>query len=225
MCLDKPGPPILCDGAFATITPSRGDRNKLLGFTMARLNAPFKITCIEPPKSDDVDLVPRVKHGIEVAKRNGYEFVFIIEDDDYYPLDYFEHFEDFEQFDFVGYSDTTYYNIRTRTWETFEHSGSNRRSSLFTTGFRISALDRFTWPRDNYKWLDIKLWEYANRCDKRIRLLQNNPALGIKGHGHGKFAGKGHLTDLDNKDPDLSYLKSRVDDHAFEFYQTLMNTP
>lgn len=225
MCLDVPCPPIRCDGAYATITPSRGDRNKLLGFTMARLNAPFKITCIEPPKSDDVDLVPRIKHGIEVAKRNGYEFVFIIEDDDYYPIDYFERFEDFEHFDFVGYSDTTYYNIRSRTWETFEHSGANRRSSLFTTGFRISALDRFTWPRDNYKWLDIKLWEYANRCGKRIRLLQNNPALGIKGHGQGKVAGKGHIIELKNKDPDLSFLKASVDEQAFEFYQTLMNTP
>jgi hypothetical protein len=205
---------------FATITPSRGDRNKLLGFTMSRLNVQYKIACVEPPASDAIDIVPRVKHGIEVAKRNGYDFVFIVEDDDYYPLDYFELFEDFEQFDFVGYSDTTYYNLKAKTWHAFDHPG---RSSLFCTGFRISALDRFTWPKDNYAWLDVKLWEYANRFDNRIRLIQNNPALGIKGHGQGKVAGKGHVIELKNHDPDLSFLKSRVDQQAFEFYQTLMN--
>lgn len=205
---------------FATITPSRGDRPELLGFTMRRLNVPYKIACIEPPKSGDIDLVPRVKHGIEVAKRNGYDFVFIVEDDDYYPADYFASFGDLSNVDFVGYSDTIYYNLKNKTWQSFDHNG---RASLFCTGFRISALDRFDWPRDNYKWLDVKLWEYADRTNKRTRLLCDNPTLGIKGHGQGLAAGKGHSLYMKNQDPDLSFLQSRVDEEAFEFYQKLMN--
>lgn len=201
---------------FATITPSRGDRPELLGFTMRRLNVPYKIACIEPPVTADIDIIPRIKHGIEVAKRNGYDFVFIVEDDDYYPADYFEMFGSLEDVDFVGYSDTVYYNLKNKTWQKFDHAG---RASLFCTGFRISALDRFDWPRDNYKWLDVKLWEYANRANKRIRLLSDNPTLGIKGHGQGLAAGKGHSMYLKTPDSDLSFLKSRVDEDAFEFYQ------
>jgi hypothetical protein len=174
------------------------------------------------PKSNDVDIVPRIKEGIEQAKQKGYDFVFIVESDDYYSPEYFNILtHNLENYDFVGFSDTVYYNIKNRTYNTFDHS-EDRRSSLFCTGFRISALERFNWPLSDYKWLDIRLWEYANRYDKRIKLLRDNPNLGIKGHNQGTVAGKGHTMMLKNMDSSLEYLRSRVDENAFEFYCELM---
>ena len=171
------------------------------------------------PKSDSVDLVLRVKQGYNMAKRDGFEYVFIIEDDDYYPENYFELFGDFWNYDFVGYSDTVYYNLRNKTHQTFVHK---ERASLFCTGFKVSALEKFNWPNDNYTFLDIRLWEYANMSGKSIKLLPNNPCLGIK-HGIGKTGGKAHGMVLQNCDKDISYLRSRVDAEAFEFYKDFMD--
>jgi hypothetical protein len=205
---------------FATITPTRGDRPELLKFVTSRLidsDVPCYAIIDYKPKSEEIDLIPRIKKGVEDAKAAGYDFVFIVEDDDFYNKEYFTTY-DWQNHDFVGYSDTVYYNIKNKTYQTFEHEN---RSSLFCTGFRISALDRFDWPRDDYKWLDVKLWEYANRYNKRIQLLKNNPTLGIK-HGLGKCAGKGHSMLMKNGDGDLSFLKSRIDEEAFKFYTELM---
>lgn len=171
------------------------------------------------PLNNEVDIVLRIKRGFDWAKSHGYEFIFILEDDDYYPDNYFSLFGDLSGVDFVGYSDTVYYNIKHRTYEKLNHPN---RSSLFCTGFRISALDRFNWPNDNEKFLDIKLWEYCMRYSKNYRLLIDNPCLGIKGHGVGKAAGKGHVMPLKNQDKDLSFLKSRMNEEAFTFYNDLM---
>lgn len=211
---------------YCTITPSRGDRSELLSFCVQQLKKmnsgyPMNAYIINGrPKSAEVDLVPRIREGVEMAKRDGFEFVFIVEDDDWYPANYFSLFGDLSDLDFVGFSDTTYYNIKTRTYDTFIHYS---RSSLFCTGFRISALDKFNWPKDNEKFLDVKLWEYAMRYDLRINLLQGNPCLGIKGHAQGKVAGKGHVIGLKNQDKDLSFLQSSVDNESFEFYKQLMD--
>lgn len=211
---------------FATITPTRGDRDNLLSFTLKRVlhQANYQITVLYPPVSDAIDIVPRIKKGIEMAKRNGYDFVFIVEDDDYYPDGFFNSWGELDNLDFVGFSDTIYYNLKNRTYQTFEHDGNTGvpRSSLFCTGFRISALENFNWPNDNWPFLDIRLWEFANRYDKRISLLKGNTALGIKGHGQGKAAGKGHSMLMKHSDNDYSFLKSRVDNEAFEFYTGLI---
>lgn len=213
---------------YCTITPDRGDRGELFEFCikqLTKINGGYPKNAYimnERPVSAEIDLVPRVRKGIELAKKDGFEFVFIIESDDYYIKDYFNSFGDLHGVDFVGYNDTVYYNIRTRSYETLTHPG---RSSLFCTGFRIDALDRFDWGRikDNDKFLDVKLWEYCMRYGKSHRLLTDNPCLGIKGHGIGKVAGKGHVKPLPNHDKDLSFLKSRVDEEAFMFYSKLMN--
>jgi hypothetical protein len=201
-----------------TITPTRSDRNKLLGFNISRIKIQT-IVVMFPPESEAIDIVPRVKHGIQRAKEMGYEYAIIVEDDDYYPKDYFDFVANaLQQYDFVGFCDTFYYNIKEITWQKFDHPG---RSSLFTTALRVSALDDFNWPNDNEKFLDVKIWEHVHRTLKSYYLFPNNPALGIKGHGFGKAAGKGHVMSLENKDEDLSFFRSRVDDEAFEFYTKL----
>lgn len=173
-----------------------------------------------PAVSKDYDIVPRVREGIELAKKDGFDYVFIVEDDDFYAMDYFFQWNDLEKFqwDFVGYTNTIYYNLRNRTWQKFEHPD---RSSLFCTGFKISALDKFVWPKDNYRFLDIKLWDYCMRSGKSFNLIHTlNPNIGIK-TGMGLCGGKGHVMEMVNKDPDLGFLQAVVDDESFEFYKTL----
>lgn len=204
---------------FCTITPTRGDRNDLLYFTISRLPVSVTNYVIDyPPTSDAVDIVPRIKEGIEIAKKDGFEFAFIVEDDDYYPLDFFSNL-DFEDSDFLGFATTTYYNLKNRSYQQFTHP---ERSSLFCTGFRISALDNFIWPPDHWKFLDIRLWEHALTGDYTISMDNNNPCIGIK-HGMGKCAGKGHSLLLKQQDNNLNYLQGKVDENAFEFYKSLIN--
>lgn len=208
---------------ICTITPDRGDRKPLMDLCtnqLLRMNPSpnFIISIVEPPKSSAVDLVPRIKQGIEVAKRNGYDNVYIVESDDYYIANYLE-LMPIGDYDFIGFDNTVYYNLKTKSYQRFDHQN---HSSLFCTAFKISALDKFQWPHDEFLWLDVALWKYAKQNNKKWKLLSDeNTCLGIK-HGMGKVGGKGHKMDLNRKDPDLSYLKSRVDEYSFEKYKEIM---
>jgi hypothetical protein len=191
----------------------------LVDFLRSRIPTEFDHIIVDhTPVSEECDLIPRIRKGIAEASQRGYEYVFIAEDDDFYPTDFFNRIS-FNGDDFFGFSTTKYYNLANRTYQVFEHVD---RSSLFCTGFRISALDRFNWPKDSFKWLDIKLWEYANHFGLKFNLFYENPVLGIKGHGVGMSAGKGHVMHMKHSDPGLHFLKDSVDQEAFEFYTELM---
>lgn len=207
---------------WCTITPNRGgERPALLEHCvhqLKRMGCRMNSYIINhPAKSSACDLVPRIKMGVELARRDGFEYAFIVESDDYYPSDYFQRFN--PGFDFYGYDTTIYYNVRNKTY-----SGKDRhqhRASLFCTGFRIAALDQFHWPADDFVFLDIKLWEFANSRRRKIQLISDStPCLGIK-HGVGKVGGKGHKGAQRFQDPDFKYLKGYVDNDSFEFYTKL----
>lgn len=170
-----------------------------------------------PPKSDAVDLVERIKKGVELAKADGFDIVFILESDDYYPADHFRNFNRYD-YTFWGSEETTYYNLKSRTYSYFHHPG---RSSLFTTGFKISALNGFPWIAPKNRFLDIALWEFAERSLLPRQILATTQAIGIK-HNLGLCAGKGHTIRGKNNDEDLQWLKQYVDKEAFEFYSDLM---
>jgi hypothetical protein len=204
---------------FCTITPTRGDRTELLNFCKHQLSRttvkPEKSYFIDyKPKSDKVDLVERVQHGIELAKADGYEYAFIIEDDDYYPANYFESF-DIGNYLFYGSERTTYYNLRNVTYIEFTHP---LRSSLFTTGFNIEALERFNWYAPRNRFLDVSLWSHAE--GKPAQFIQTK-AIGIK-HNLGLCAGKGHVLKGNMEDQTLQWLKDNTDQDAFDFYKDLM---
>lgn len=201
---------------FATITPSRGDRNELEAFCrhqLERMNTkPDKSYFINyKPKNGEIDLVPRIQEGIKQAKTDGIDLVFIVEDDDAYPTDYFDNIPDA---DFIGEQSTTYYSLRNNTWQTMEHQA---RSSLFTTGFKISALDGFNWPKQTEKFLDISLWNHAQR---KKRAWRKTGAIGMK-HGLGLCAGVGHRITMKNDDRNREWLNANVDQESFVFYQSL----
>jgi hypothetical protein len=209
----------------ATLTCDRNDRPQFMELCKKQLSrfvneeprSIYSIIVDYAPSSNQFDLIKRFREGIRTAREQGIENIIVVESDDYYSHDYLKHF-DFDQYEFIGWSNTTYYNIRTRQWQKMYHEG---HSSLCATGIKISALDGFVWPPDDNLWLDIALWKFAKLRSKKWKLFDDeNPVLGIK-HGVGRYGGKGHTLDLREKDPDLSWLKSRVDSEAFEFYSNL----
>lgn len=202
---------------FATITPDRGDRKPLMDFCKYQISRfevkPDKSYFIDyAPRSEGIDIVPRVLEGIERAKEDDFDLVFILESDDYYDTTYFNHIPDA---DFIGESNSIYYNLRNKTYQNFNHPG---RSSLFTTGFKISALKGFR-PKENDRFLDISLWKYAFDAGKKVAFRETG-AIGIK-HGIGLCGGKGHKMNLKHKDSNLEWLSEHVDSEAFEFYKNL----
>lgn len=96
--------------SYATVTPDRGDRPQFLEFCIKQLNKlnnghPMNAYLMnDKPKNGEVDIVPRIRQGIEMAKRDGFTHVYILESDDFYCADYLKTNLDF---DFFGYSDST----------------------------------------------------------------------------------------------------------------------
>ena len=207
---------------FAVIIPDRGDRKQFFDHCLEQVAAftlkpTFCYAVTYTPDSPEMDLTQRIKAGVQQAKDDGIDLVFIIESDDNYPANYFERFEPyFVNYEFFGDDYSTYYNLKNKTYRTWHHPG---RASLFTTGFKISALNQFNWPADNERFLDIKLWQYAQR---RKRKFVDTGAIGIK-HGVGRTGGKGHFMRFKDVDVDLKFLREHTNG-SFEFYKNIMQT-
>lgn len=205
---------------FAIIVPDRNDRPELTAFAFKQLSrmsaSPEKVYHINyTPVGEGFDLIDRVFLGCVKAKNDGIDWVFIFENDDYYPFNYFDRFLPYmEKYDFIGQDFTTYYNLQNLTYRTFDHP---HRSSLFTTAFRISALNNFEWPDNSKPFLDIELWKYARF--KRRKFIETG-AMGMK-HGLGLCGGKGHQFNMPGKDNDLVYLRQHTDEIGFQFYRTM----
>lgn len=202
---------------IATITPTRGDRPELLEFCKHQLS---RMT-VKPEKSYFIDYKPesdereRVREGVEMAKADGFDTVFIIEEGDAYPADYFQRF-DLEQYCFWGAYKTTYYVLKNRRYFEFTHPD---RSSLFTTGFKISVLEGFAWRPPEARPLDVTLWEFAVNNALRRQLLSKAGTLDIK-HNLGEgitFSGlySGYI------DNSLTWLRGVTDREQFDFYREL----
>jgi len=206
---------------IATLTPTR-DRIELFGFCQDQIGwqtvQPLeRYHVIYDAVDNQPDITKRIREGYELAKKDGIDWIVIFEDDDSYRIDHIERYARFmDRYDFIGDQESLYYNIKTKRWRSFNHP---RRASLFTTAFRISALDKFRWPPDNTVFLDIKLWQYAKNY--RCKFIESG-AVGIKGHGSGKHGGKGHTMELKYADPTGDFLKSKVTPRHFEFYTKLM---
>jgi hypothetical protein len=208
--------------SIAAITATRGDRPQFLEHCKYQVSMmqgiDEHIIIDHPPVNAQPDLTQRVKEGVQIAKEKGHEWAVIIEDDDFYPADHvLRMWPHFDRADFIGCEFTFYINLRNRTWERTSHPN---HSSLFCTAFRISAMDNFKWHLAHKVFLDRDLWNYAKKF--RRSFIEMN-AIGIKG-GHSKetlVGGKGHKGTFPNKDPELRWLKSKVDQESFEFYSKL----
>lgn len=211
------------------ITPDRNDRPELLEHCIWQMQqqtmgAGDHFVVNFPGEEGVVDIVPRIKLGIEAAKKHGYDYCLIIENDDYYPNDYIEKMNRyFDYGSLIGIDRTVLYSIQYPGYRISSHPG---RASLFCTGFKISDLDNFQWPDDTTLYFDIPLW--LHRCNKAFAVLPNGP-IGIK-HGTGFCPGNFHNGICNGKpmgkfvdDRSFEWLKSQVRKKSFDFYSKLMN--
>jgi len=228
---------------FCAIIPDRGDRPQFLRHCLKQLSRqtvkPESVYVIGPetlkPVPGMFDLSGRLRIGAEQAMHDGFDYAYIIENDDYYPCDYFEN-HPFNGYDIIGFEETIYYNLFLSRYEELYH---NRRSSLFVTGIRLSVLKGFNWPpdKDNYPcsdtvFLDRHLWlsTLMLNWSRNLRRYQRNGCgdvincpIGIK-HGVGLCGGKGHKKEVNFRYHDWNYawLKNHVDRKSYRFYKRLI---
>lgn len=206
---------------FAAIIPDRNDRKELTDQCFRQLGRmtvkPDKFYHINfHPESEGYDLKTRLHRGYLQAKADGMDWIFIIEDDDFYPANYFEKFLPYmDKYDFIGQATTIYYHLGARVWREQNHV---HRSSLFTTAFRVSAMANFDWAKAAMVFIDLDIWKYAKRKGN-CKFIQTG-AIGIK-HGIGLCGGIGHRQKNGHWDEDMLWLKDRVDESSFEFYKGL----
>lgn len=205
---------------FCTITPTRGDRPEFLDFCKHQISRmhvkPDHSYFIDyPPVDGNKDLVARVQKGIEMAAADGFHYAFIIEEDDYYPDTYFSYMNFAAEF--MGIESTIYYHLGNNGFQYEKHPN---RASLFTTGFKLPALSGFDFRTVRGVFLDIALWNFANRHNKAKFFMSPGP-IGVK-HGIGVTGGIGHRQRIYKKfDKDWSYLANNVDSEAISFYKDM----
>ncbi len=208
---------------IATLTIDRGDRPKMIEqckrLIKRQTRKPdLEIYVIEPSTSKAIDIVPRFRSGWLEAKKNNIDVIVVIESDDWYSKEYLNFIEVIFHpsptiLDALGASKSIYYNICNQTYQIHDHPN---RASLYTTSFKVSALNDFRWPKDDYKFLDIPLWKHF-----KIKDLFRDPVIdrtvGIK-HNEGIRAGIGHKATMKNKDIEFKYLESIIGEDV-EFYR------
>jgi len=213
---------------FCVIIPDRGDRKDFTKHCLYQMSVqtikPDRIYKIDyKPVSGMPDLIARIRQGIIIAERDGFDLCYIIENDDFYPINYFQKIQ-FEDYDFIGIGRTIYYSLLQKKYRYLNHKESERlnydRSSLFCTGFRISALEDFEWPDSLVKFLDLDLWRYANIKGNFHLYYPDSMPIGIK-HGIG-LCGSAHshsiMLDCPEDDKNLEWLKNNTTIKSYEFY-------
>jgi len=199
---------------FSIIIPDRCDRKELTEhcfFQMDRQTLkPERIYHINYiPLDGEIDLTQRIIKGIDQSERDGIDKCFVVENDDYYPDDYFEKMQ--FDCDMIGSEKTVYYNLKFKRLKFINHIG---RSSLFCTGFRISKIKNFVFPLKN---LDIRLWLFAQNL--KVKFIETG-AIGIK-HGIGLCGGIGHQFNASFvKDSSMVWLQQNTREESFEFYKS-----
>lgn len=200
------------------------ERKPLLDFVLQRMKEQTMfidyICLLDYPKPDGVshDIPQRYKKGIKECFANKCDLVFLIEDDDYYPINYIEQI--YKQWlvkgcpNIIGLNRTIYYHIFNGTYQEIP---TLKHSSAFCTAIGRQA--NYTSPNDFDRFYDIQLW----RSNKGSLVTIDNFPVGIK-HGLGLCGGAGHTKTLSNTDnEDYAYLKSKVDEKAFDFYMKFIS--
>ena len=176
----------------------------------------------EPPKTDEIDLVPRIWQALRKMQEVSIDWVFIIENDDYYPDTYFADMYR-PGYDIIGIPTTIYYHLGQRAWKEMEHWD---RSSLFCTSFRISAFKKFL-PDPKTAFLDIDLWKFADMEGLVTRMtIPAKLPVGIK-HGIGNCGGSGHSMNFPYDNPDMlgKALPVFIErEESLEFYKKIQRT-
>ena len=211
---------------IATLTIDRGDRPKMIAQCKRMIERQtrkpdLEIYVTEPSILKAIDIVPRFRSGWLHAKETGIDVIVVMESDDWYRRDYIDksiYFLWKDNLDASGFERSLYYNICNQTYQIHVHP---KRASLYTTVFKVSALDNFRWPKDNHKFLDIEMWKHFKNVSLSVNLHPPWQTVGIK-HNEGVRAGIGHTATMRHKDTEFKYLESIIGGDVF-FYKNFCN--
>ena len=207
---------------IAVIIPDRGDRpqftERCLSMLARQTLQPSQIILVnEPPKNQLPDITYRYRKGYSQVNKD-IDIIAFIENDDWYSAQYLQQSVDIwmksGKPDLIGRTHTVYYNINERAYFTMNHS--NRSSAMNTL---IKPRLDIKWCKDTEVYTDLHLWYNVPNIHKII-VEQPLNCIGIK-HGVGLCGGKNHTDYLHryvNKDDNMFWLMSIVDEESFNFY-------
>lgn len=139
------------------------------------------------------------------------EYVFVLEDDDFYKENYVEMQIYFlQKFDIVGQGNSHYYNVKDRSyklWNNYHHT------SLCETAFRKSKLDLLDRAINSGQlFFDVAFWQIAHN-EKQNLLIYDHIGLmyGMKGLPGRVGIGGGHVPDKSfTRDPFFNTLREWI---------------
>lgn len=140
------------------------------------------------------------------------DFVFVIEDDDYYSPDYLNIMSKMLGYlDVVGECDAKYFHVGLPAWKEMKNFG---HACLCQTAFRRDSLELFEKAvHSGEYYIDIKLWDLVKESRIKMCLFGGAPySVGIKGMP-GKFGlGVGHRPQGFTMDVEFRQLRSWIGD-------------
>ncbi len=147
------------------------------------------------------------------------DYIFVIEEDDYYKPDYIETYLDFlKHADLVGEGDVTYYSLKVKG---FKEMQNYLHASTCQTAFRKSYLPAFERAlHSGEKFFDILLWNTARSLKHSYIMFHGlHLCVGMKGLPGRSGIGFGHTNTVEfTPDPQYVKLKQLVGDD-FSFYK------
>ncbi len=165
------------------------------------------------------DITRRYKAGIAAASASA-DLIMFIEDDDWYGPRYIETMYygwlEAGSPQCFGWDRTTYYHIVSRKHMTNTHKG---RSSAMNTMITSKSISHIGFPLDSEPFFDLHVWK-SLKGKSVTRRDHDQHCIGIK-HGVGMTGGKAHDKDwrgFTTEDPDMFWLKERVNRESFELY-------
>jgi len=154
----------------------------------------------------------------EALKHVTGDYIFVIEDDDYYAPEYLaEMLKLLKSADMVGLSNNKYYNLSIPGWK---EMGNFKHSSLCTTAMRASVLPLLQRAVDSGDlYFDMVLWQLA-QAHRLNTLFKANSTLsvGIKGMPGRTGIGAGHRFSGFSIDPNASKLTEWLGQEASSVY-------
>lgn len=214
----------MCDIKFGVIIPDRGDRPQFLANCLRMVErqtiSPDELIIVnDKPENEKCDITKRYREGYDKLRSRGLHAIFLIENDDWYAQNYLEFM--LSQWtlhgkpDIYGTNFTIYYHLKLRAWHRMGHD--DRASAMNTL---LKADLNFDWGKDDYPYTDQHIWKIL----KGIAFDPGNLiSIGMK-HGIGMCGGAFHTDRYHryvNQDPDMLWLKRKIDSESFNFYSQI----
>lgn len=164
-----------------------------------------------------------------LGEAKAYEYVVIIEDDDWYGPEYLREMVtsmELSEAHIIGANPSMYYHIKERSYRVLR---SYTHCSMYTTIGRAASLVPLLRNacqealNKETPSVDLILWRQLLKTSTKIPFVQTvcPHTVGIK-HNFGRCLGKGHTaTTTFTPDPDYEWLEGVIGGEDLDFYQTL----